>query len=101
MNLTQQRFLLNRLDEAKRSKPSLYGKNKIPTPPDPPTVKNARHQFEQAKKVIADWEVLCDKSRNLIIDRVDFAFYTAKQAILFSATADAIKAVDQFERMKF
>jgi hypothetical protein len=101
MNLTQQRFLLNRLDEAKRGKPSKYGNNKISTLPKPLKVKQAEQRIEQAKKVLAGWEAQCNKARNKVTDAVESAFYLAKQAILFAETADAIKAVEKFERMKF
>ena len=101
MNSIQQRFLLNRLDEAKWGKPGKYGNNKIPTPPVPLKVKQARRIIEKEKKILADWDVQCDKARNKVSDAVETAFHSAKQAILFAATADAIKAVEKFERMKF
>ena len=101
MNMTQQRFLLNRLDEAKRGKPSLYGSTMIPTPAVPSKVKQAKQQIELAKKVLADWDTACAKARKLVLDKVGSAFYEAKQAILFSASEDAIKAVERFEKMKF
>ena len=101
MNQAQQRFLMNRLDEAKRKKPSLYGHNKIPLPAMTPMAKKAKDDIEKSKKIVADWESHCDKVRESFIDNVDSAFYDAKQAILFSETAEAIKAVEKFERMKF
>jgi hypothetical protein len=101
MNMTQQRFLINRLDEAKRSKPSRYGNVKIPMPPVPLKVERAKHRIQQCKKVIADWETQCDKARSAITDKVESEFHSAKQAILFAETAEAIKAVERFEKMKF
>jgi hypothetical protein len=101
MNQAQQRFLMNRLDEAKRKKPSIYGNNRIAMPAMPPRVKAAKDGIETAKKIVADWESHCDKVRKSVTDNVDAAFYDAKQAILFSETAEAIKAVEKFERMKF
>ena len=101
MNQTQQRFLLNRLDEAKRGKPSKYGNNKIPTPPVPLKIKQAKQQIEQLKKLVADWEAQCAKATIKVTDAVESAFHSAKQAILFAETADAIKAVEKFEKMKF
>jgi hypothetical protein len=101
MNLTQQRFLLNRLDEAKRSKPSRYGSKKIALPPTPLKVKQAKAQIEKAKKVVEDWNEHCDELRSQITDAVESAFHEAKQAVLFAETADAIKAVEKFERAKF
>ena len=101
MNQAQQRFLMNRLDEAKRAKPSKYGNNKIPTPATPPKVKEAKRRIEQAKKIIADWEAHCDKLRKSVAEGVESAFNEAKQAILFAETPEAIKAVEQFERKKF
>ena len=101
MNQAQQRFLMNRLDEAKRKKPSLYGNHKIPTPAIPPRVKQAKERMEREKKVISDWETRCDKMRKSVTDSVDSAFYDAKQAILFLEPAEAIKAVEKFERLKF
>ncbi len=101
MNATQQRFLLNRLDEAKRSKPSKYGNNRTPPPVAPLKVKQAKQQIEKAKKVIADWDAQCDKTKNAVTDKVEAAFHSAKQAILFAETQAAIKAVEQFESMKF
>ena len=101
MNYTQQRFLLNRIDEAKRAKPSIYGSNKIPIPTVPSKVKQAKQRIEQAKKVLADWEKQCDEKRRAITDKVEQEFYSAKQAVLFSETQIAIKAVEKFERLKF
>lgn len=101
MNQAQQRFLMNRLDEAKRKKPSIYGNNKITLPAMPPMVKKAKDDIEKSKKIFADWESHCNKMRKSVTDNVDSAFYDAKQAILFSETAEAIKAVEKFERMKF
>ena len=101
MNQAQQRFLMNRLDEAKRKKPSLYGNNKIVLPPVPPVVRQAKERIEKDKKIIADWETHCEKVRKAVTDSVDSAFYDAKQAILFAETPEAIKAVEKFERMKF
>ena len=101
MNQAQQRFLMNRLDEAKRKKPSLYGNNKVAIPATPVKVKRAREVIETAKKTIADWESHSDKIRKSVIDKVDSAFYDAKQAILFAETPEAIKAVEKFEGMKF
>ena len=101
MNQAQQRFLMNRLDEAKRKKPSVYGNNKISVPAIPPSVKQAKESIEKAKKVVSDWENHCDKVRKSVTDAVDSAFYSAKQAILFAETPEAIKAVEKFENMKF
>jgi len=101
MNAQQQRFLMNRLDEAKRAKPSKYGNNRIPTPPMPSSVKQAKQRIEQSKKVIASWETACDRAKLKVTDAVESAFYTAKQAVLFAETPEAIKAVEKFERMKF
>ena len=101
MNQAQQRFQMNRLDEAKRKKPSQYGNNKIKLPPVPPRVKSAKERIEKAKQVIADWDTHCDKIRRSVVDRVDTAFFETKQAILFSETAAAVKAVEKFEKMRF
>jgi len=101
MNQAQQRFLMNRLDEAKRKKPSIYGNNKITVPAMPPRVKAAKDAIDKAKKIVADWDSHCEKVRKSVADKIDAAFYDAQQAILFSETAEAIKAVDKFERMKF
>jgi len=101
VNSSQKRFLLNRLDEAKRAKPSRYGDKKIPIPPIPPKVKRANAQMEKAKKILADWNRHCDKLRDQVTDAVDSAFHSAMQAVLFAETADAIAAVEKFERMKF
>ena len=101
MNQAQQRFLMNRLDEAKRKKPSLYGNNKISLPAVPPAVKRAKDAIEKSKKVISAWEDHCDKIRKSARDAVDSAFYEAKQAILFAETPEAIKAVERFEKAKF
>lgn len=101
MNLTQQRFLLNRLDEAKRSKPSRYGNNRVPVPPTLPKVKQAEAQIENGKKVVAEWEKQVEKARTKITDMVEAEWYSAKQAILFAETPAAIAAVEKFEKMKF
>ena len=101
MNQAQQRFLMNRLDEAKRKKPSPYGNNRIPAPATPARVKQAKESIEKAKLVIAEWESHCEKARRAVTDGVESAFYEAKQAILFAETPDAIKAVEKFERAKF
>jgi hypothetical protein len=101
MNSAQQKFLMNRLDEAKRKKPSLYGAQKIALPLIPPQVKRARLQIETAKKIVAAWDDHCDKVRKAVTGSVDSSFYEAKRAILFSETPDAIKAIEKFERMKF
>ena len=101
MNQTQQRFLMNRLDEAKRKKPGMYGSNTVVLPSMPPMVKRAKESIEKSKKIVADWESHCDKVRKSVTDNVDSAFYDAKQAILFAETPEAIKAVEKFERMKF
>lgn len=101
MNQAQQRFLMNRLDEAKRKKPSAYGNNRIPIPATPPRVKQAKQTIEKAKLVIAEWESHCEKVKRAVTDSVESAFYDAKQAILFAETPQAIKAVEKFEKMKF
>jgi tRNA A22 N-methylase len=98
MNAAQQRFLLNRLDEVRRAKPSRYDAPKIT---EPKHVIAARLAQTKAKQVLEKWQKTIDRTKNTRNTAIDKAFNEAKTAILFSPSEDAIKAIDRFEAMKF
>jgi hypothetical protein len=98
MNVPQQRFLLNRLDEARRAKPSRYDTPKIE---EPKSVIEARAAQEKAKKILEKYQKTIDLIRKKRAEAIDKSFNEAKTQILFATSEAAIKAIEKFERTTF
>lgn len=98
MNQVQQRFLLNRLDEARRSKPDHYDDPKLPKPA---AVKKAEADAIRADRIISAFRKKVEKARKVRNQRITDGFQAAKQAVLFATSPEAIKAIERFERASF
>ena len=98
MNATQQQYLLNRLDEARRSKPSRYDDVKLN---QPTLVTRALAEIERLKKVIAKWQRKCYLAKDTRNKKMDAAYNTVRTAILFKDSATALRALDHYEKLTF
>ena len=98
MNATQQRFLLNRLDEARRAKPAQYEEVRLAEPAE---VKRAKSIVVKATSTIKRWEDKKRRAREQRNERVYAAFNKVKSVILFKDSKAALAAIENFERMKF
>lgn len=98
MNEKQRRFLIERLEAARATKPRQWDPTGVPVPA---TVKAAQAAIEKANRVVSGWEsrvrVLQRKRTNAISE----AFIEAKKVILFGEPKASLKAVDKFEKTRY
>jgi hypothetical protein len=98
LNQQQRKFLLDRLEAIRVSKPTTYSSvNVLETP----AVKNARKQIESASKVIKEHDKKIDGLRKQRNERIRATVTEIKQAVLFGDAKGVIAMLDDFEKKTF
>jgi hypothetical protein len=98
INQQQRKFLLDRLEGIRSSKPSTYESVKLP---DTARVKKARKQMAAAKRIVDGHQTRIENLRKKRNDAVRAAMAEAKQAVLFGDEKKAIGVIDAFEKRVF
>lgn len=98
MTQQQQRFLLNRLEDARQEKPRRYEEIKVEVPVK---VRAARIEHDRAQRVIDAWDRRMQELRNKRAQRISESYLGAKNLVLFGEAKPALKAVEKFEKTRF
>lgn len=95
----QQRYLLDRLQEARCSKPVEYSESEDYRPPA--KVVLANRQIEKLKKIVSEHEQSRRKVRKARNEKIVDAYTVVKETILFGDEKKALAALKAFENRKF
>lgn len=94
----QQRFLFERLDQVKNSKPSRYDS---PSIPETPAVKAARQRIEKDNEIVKAHEKKSLQYKTRRSQEIADTVMVIKEAILFGDPDKARKMIDAFDKKKF
>lgn len=98
MTAAQQRFLLNRLQEANGAKPGRW----TPVPmKEPVWLKRVTAERDRAQKLLDGWDKRLQRAREKRNKKASDTYLAVKTAILFGDLKKALKAIEKFERTTF
>lgn len=98
MTKEQQRYLNDRLNEVRQTKPRGYDSVKLPKPA---AVLAAESAQRKAALVIRRFEKKCEVARKKRNELVDATVSEIRRIILFGDAKAALKALDRFAAKKF
>lgn len=94
----QTRFLLDRLEGIRNSKPNGWDDVKLP---ESPAVKRARKQLTAANSVIKAYDARKNTIRTKRNESIRTEAANIKQTILFGDTKNALSLLDSFEKKSY
>jgi hypothetical protein len=95
---SQQKFLLDRLQTIRNSKPSRYEEVQVAVPAK---VKQAKRQITVSQNIVNAHNNLLSRMQSKRYEKVVAFYMEVKQLILFGDAKSVIKALDKFENTKF